>query len=308
MTMRLTLAPLAYYWPRQAVLDLYAEVAEAPVDVVYLGETICSRRKELRWDDWLEIAEMLAVAGKEVVLSTLALTEAEADLRLLRRIAAQTRFRVEANDMGAVNLLARRAAAPSFVAGATLNVFNERTLAQLRAVGAARWVVPAEISAEMLAEVLLKQPAGMETEVLVHGRLPLAYSARCFTARHYNLQKDQCDYRCLAHPDGLPLGTREGQPFLTINGVQTQSAGTYSLLAELPALMAVGVSLVRVSPQVNGTMELIELFRAAIDGALDEASALARLKPLLSEPRCNGFWYGRPGADYVRPAGEAATA
>jgi hypothetical protein len=63
MTMRLALGPLAYYWPRQQVLALYADVAAAPVDVVYLGETICSRRRELRWSDWIEIAEMLAVAG-----------------------------------------------------------------------------------------------------------------------------------------------------------------------------------------------------------------------------------------------------
>jgi len=302
VTMRLALGPLAYYWPRQAVFDFYADLAAVPVDVIYLGETICSRRKELRWPDWLEIAEMLAAAGKEVVLSTLALVEAEADLRLLRKIAAQNRFRVEANDMGAVNLLARRAAGPPFVAGAPLNVFNPRTLAHLRAAGASRWVAPAEIAAPMLAELLAGHPAGMEAEVLAHGRLPLAYSARCFTARHYNLQKDQCDYRCLAHPDGLALRTREGQPFLTLNGVQTQSAGSYNLLAELPALAAMGVDLVRVSPQVNGTLDLIALFRAAIDGALDRASALARLQPLLPGPPCNGFWYGRPGADYVRPA------
>lgn len=302
MTMRVALGPLTYYWTRQAVLDFYADVASAPVDIVYLGETICSRRKELRWDDWLEIAETLAAADKEVVLSTLALIEAEADLRLLRKMAAQDRFRVEANDMGAVNLLAGREAGPPFVAGPTLNVFSERTLAPLYAAGATRWVAPAELAGPMLAAIVGGQPAGMESEVLVHGRLPLAYSARCFTARHYNLQKDQCEYRCLAHPDGLALRTREGQPFLTLNGVQTQSAGIYSLLAELPALAAIGVDVVRVSPQVDGTPQLIALCREAIDGALAGADALARLEPLLPGPPCNGFWYGRPGAEHVRPA------
>jgi collagenase-like PrtC family protease len=298
--MRLALGPLVYYWPRQAVLDLYADVAAAPVDVVYLGETVCSRRRELRGSDWQEIAEMLAAAGKEVVLSTLSLIEAEADLRLLRRIAAQTQFAVEANDMGAVNLLAQRTSGRPFVAGATLNVFSPQSLALLHAAGASRWVAPAEMPAAALADVLAAAPAGIETELLVHGRLPLAWSARCFTARHYNLQKDQCDYRCLAHPDGLALRTREGQPFLNINGVQTQSAGTYTLLAELPALAAMGVDLVRVSPQVNGTVDLIRLFRAALDDAPETQPGLAQLRPLLVDPPCNGFWYGRPGADYVQ--------
>ena len=41
-----------------------------------------------------------------------------------------------------------------------------------------------------------QRPAGMETEVLAFGRLPLAVSARCFTARAHNLPKDQCDFRC----------------------------------------------------------------------------------------------------------------
>ena len=39
--MKLALGPLLYYWPRQATLAFYADMAEAPVDTVYLGETVC---------------------------------------------------------------------------------------------------------------------------------------------------------------------------------------------------------------------------------------------------------------------------
>ena len=62
MTMRLSLGPLRYYWPRQAVLEFYAGVAEAPVDIVYLGETVCARRHELRLADWQEVGERLVAA------------------------------------------------------------------------------------------------------------------------------------------------------------------------------------------------------------------------------------------------------
>ena len=40
---RLSLGPISYYWPKDRVQAFYDEVAESPVDIVYLGETICSK-------------------------------------------------------------------------------------------------------------------------------------------------------------------------------------------------------------------------------------------------------------------------
>ena len=62
--MKLSLGPLQYFWPRQRTLDFYGEVAGWPVVVVYLGETVCCKRRELRTVDWLELAERMAAAGK----------------------------------------------------------------------------------------------------------------------------------------------------------------------------------------------------------------------------------------------------
>src|SRR3546814_4678787 len=47
----------------------------------------------------------------------------------------------------------------------------------------------------------LDRPVAMETEVFAYGRMPLAFSARCFTARHRNIPKDNCQYVCMDHPD-----------------------------------------------------------------------------------------------------------
>ncbi|MEK7840397.1 MAG: U32 family peptidase, partial [Pseudomonadota bacterium] len=79
---------------------------------------------------------------------------------------------------------------------------------------------------------LAARPAGIETEMLAFGRLPLAFSARCFTARAYNLPKDDCGFRCRDYPEGMPLQTQEQKSFLTVNGIQVQSASVYSLLGE----------------------------------------------------------------------------
>jgi len=290
MAMKLSLGPLQYYWPRQATLDFYAAVAGMPVDIVYLGETVCSRRHELRLDDYLDLAAQLADAGKEVVLSTLTLIESESDLKALRRLAGNERFAVEANEMGAVRLLAKRGV--PFVAGPTLNVFNAETLGLLAGMGAKRWVMPPEAGRELLAGMRPALPAGIETEVFAYGRVPLAYSARCFTARRFNLQKDNCGFKCIDFPDGMTVKTREGDDFLSLNGIQTQSAKVYNLLADLPELAAAGVDILRVSPQSAGTAEVLAAFRAAIEG---------RTAPLAGD-YCNGFWHGRPGLELIGKA------
>ena len=295
--MKLSLGPLQYYWPRQQTLDFYAAVAEMPVDIVYLGETVCARRHELRLDDWLEIAATLAGSGKEVVLATLPLIESESDLKAIRRVIDDGRFGVEANEMGAVRLLAEKN--QPFVAGLTLNVFNANTLGLLGTMGARRWVMPPEASAALLAGLQAGRPAGMATEVFAFGRVPLAYSARCFTARRYNLQKDTCEFKCIDFADGMLLKTREGDPFLTINGIQTQSAKVYNLLMDLPAVLAAGVDVLRISPQAAGTPEIVAAFRAALDGALTPPAAWQSLSPWMPEGGCNGFWHGRPGLDLV---------
>ena len=94
--------------------------------------------------------------------------------------------------------------------------------------------------------------------------VPLAFSARCFTARHYGLNKDDCQFKCLDHPEGLTLKTREGQDFLCINGIQTMSAQSYNLLHEVPALRALGIDILRISPQAAYPDEIIAAFDAAI--------------------------------------------
>ena len=295
--MKLALGPLLYYWPRQQVLDFYKAAADWPVDIVYLGEAVCSRRHEMQLADWLDIARALREAGKQPVLSTMVLLESGSDVAHMLKIARNGEFAVEAGDMGAAHAMSAQKL--PFIAGPHLNLFNADALDWIHGLGAARWCVPLELTAKKLQGVLRAKPAKLEVEVFAHGRLPLAFSARCFTARHYNLPKDDCQFRCIEHSDGLLLSTREGEGFLNINGIQTQSARVYSLLGDMPALRALGVDVLRISPQSQHTGKVLAAFDAARRTGAAPAGALEALRQYLPAAPCNGYWHGRPGMELV---------
>jgi collagenase-like PrtC family protease len=290
---RLSLGPVLYYWPKDQMLEFYREVADSPVDIVYLGETVCSKRNLMRTDDWFELADSLAATGKEVVLSTLALLEAESEMKRLRRICDNGRFMVEANDMGAVQLMQGK----PFVTGHSVNVYNDRSLRLLAKQGLKRWVFPVELSHQTLADMQSNRPEGVETEVFAYGRLPLAYSARCFTARAHNLPKDDCQYRCLDYPDGLTLSAQDDTRFLALNGIQTQSAHTFNLLSELDRMKALDVDVVRISPQSRQPLKIIDVYHQCLEGGMDVSEGNAILEKLMPVGGCNGYWHGEAGME-----------
>ena len=132
--------------------------------------------------------------------------------------------------------------------------------------------------------------------------MPLAFSARCFTARHYNLPKDDCGFSCIQHPDGQVLQTRDRETFLVLNGIQTQSARVHNLILDMPQLRALGVDVVRLSPQSQHMSEVIAAFDAARRSDEPQTDALERLRALMPEAPCNGYWHGRPGMELVAPS------
>jgi O2-independent ubiquinone biosynthesis protein UbiV len=300
--MKIALGPLLYYWRRETVIGFYEAMAATPVDIVYLGEAVCSRRHELRLTDWLEIARSLTNAGKQVVLSSQVLLESGSDVATMHKVTGNGQFLVEANEMGAVQQLAGKL---PFVAGPHLNLYNLPTLQWMAGLGASRWVIPLEMKRSDLALLQQGRPDGLQTEVFAYGRMPLAFSARCFTARHYNLPKDDCRFSCVQHPDGLMLKTREHEEFLVLNGIQTQSARVYNLVDQMDDMRSLGVDVVRLSPQSTHMADVIALFDAVRAAKLTGTQALEQLQPLMPDRACNGYWHGRPGLEQAAQAAPA---
>jgi collagenase-like PrtC family protease len=271
---KLTLGPLLFDWPPEEKRDFYLRIAEeAPVDVVYLGEVVCSKRWPFFAPYLPELVERLRGAGKEVVLSTLALIMSERELETVREIADESACLVEGND---ISTLARLAGRPHVV-GPFVNELARTALGAL--AGAA---------------------SAAELEVQVFGRVPLAISARCYHARAHRLPKSACQFVCAEDRDGLALETLGGGGFLAVNGTQTLSHTVVNLAGEIAELRGLGIGCFRLWPHDVDMVGVARIFRNVLDGHEDGLAARARLGELVDlAPFSNGFFHGREGAVLV---------
>ena len=289
---RLTLGPLLMHWPAQKRRDFYLRVAdEAAVDTVYLGEVVCSKREPVFAAHFERVAARLRAAGKQIVISTLALVTTKREIAQISELAA-TGAMLEANDVATVQLLA---GAPH-VAGPHINVFNEGTRDFLARRGAVRIVLPVELSAKSVQ--LIAQGAGTTgIEVQVFGRQTLSVAMRCYHARSHNLTKDHCQIVCGLDSDGLTASTIDGRDVLKINGTQTQTLEYGVLLPQLAALRDVGVTHFRLTPQDVDMVQVADLYRRMLMGEMAVDEALARLRLVTGDvPYANGFALGRAGS------------
>lgn len=298
----LTLGPLLFNWPAERWRDFYAAIAdEAPVEIVYLGEVVCSKRAPLQTECLADAAERLRAAGKRVIFATLAEVTQSIDRRLIDSVVGIVDATIEANDASALRALAGR---PHHV-GPYINVYNEDTLAVLAARGAVGVCLSPELPRSAV-ETLARHAdaAGVAVEVQAFGRAPLALSARCYHARAHGRTKDSCQYVCEEDADGMTLDTLSGRPFLAINGIQTLSHACLNLAPDVARLAAAGVSRFRLSPHGCDMAAVARAFRDLLDGRIEAAEATARLSALGPPgPFANGFLARRPGYRWVETAG-----
>ncbi|MCF8468833.1 MAG: U32 family peptidase [Sneathiella sp.] len=289
---KLTLGPVLYNWPADKLRDFYFRIAdEAPVDVVYIGEITCSKRVPFFSPYIPEVCERLEEAGKEIVLSSLALIMSARERKELRALTSESPWPIEANDLSAISLLRDK----QHVVGPFVNVYNESTLEHFYETGASRVVLSCELPSTSIFE-LGKAANGRELEIQAFGRLPLALSARCYHARSHNLSKDGCQYVCELDPDGMDVRTLDGTPFLAVNGTQTMSYTVNSLLGELNHLKDIGVTHFRLWPHDMDMVEVARIFQNVLDNHEDSERAIRLLQELVTiAPLSNGFFHNTEG-------------
>ncbi|WP_261816755.1 U32 family peptidase [Vibrio gallicus] len=288
--MKYSLGPLLYFWPKQDIEQFYHQAMNSDADIIYLGESVCSKRREMKPAHWLELGKALSSSGKQVVVSTMALLEAPSEVNIMKKYIDNGDFVIEANDVSAVQLAYEKRV--PFVVGAAINTYNAHTLNLFLKQGMIRWCMPVELSRDWLVNTLQQcDELGIrdkfEVEVFSHGYLPLAYSARCFTARAENKAKDECETCCIKYPTGLQVNSQEGQSVFNLNGIQTQSGYCYNLINDQASMEGI-VDVVRLSPLGVETFSHLEQFKSNQDGS----------NPcLLQDRQCNGYWHQVAGLE-----------
>lgn len=294
--MQLGLGPILYNWAPERWRDFYFRIAdEAPVDVVSVGEIVCSKRSPFFADHLPVAIERLRSAGKQVLLGSLILVSQRRERRQTEELATVQDDLIEVNDLTCLKTLAGRAHA----IGPFVNIYNEAAAAFHAAHGAARICLPPELPLSSVKAIAAALP-DVAIEVFAFGRVPLAISARCYHARVHKLAKDNCRFVCEKDPDGLALRTLEQQDFLTINGVQTLSYTCTNLLGDIGVLRAAGVGSLRLSPQDCDMITVAEIFRDVLDGRDDAEGGSRRLAEAYPKvPFSNGFLHGAAGVAHL---------
>lgn len=113
--------------------------------------------------------------------------------------------------------------------------------------------------------------------------MPLAYSARCFTARSEDKAKDDCEYCCIKYPQGRKMNSREGKKVVVLNGIQTMPGYQYNLINELEEMKKIGVDIARISADGRDAIKKVGQFK-------QQLLALNKIS-LDGISECNGFWH-----------------
>jgi predicted lipid carrier protein YhbT len=231
--------------------------------------------------------------GKEVYVSSSILVRDQKEYRDFRNLAQRVR-RVEINSPAFLKFARYYPA----VAGMFLNVYNSAAADILAEHMIQRIVLPPELCFQSVASIAKK--CRVETELIVHGHVPIAIAGSCKMARSLGLNGHGCGNLCQSYPEGVVFEAGD-QSLFRIEGPQTLSAATYCLVEYLPQLEEAGVYTVRILPQWNHTARVVCIYRDVLEHRRDCKDALEELKAISPLGLCNGWILGKAGWMYESP-------
>ena len=101
--MKYSLGSVPYYWSKETLTQFYQQAINSNPDIIYLGETVCNKHRQMQPADWLELAKEITLHGKQIIISTLSLLYSAAELKQIAKLVDNGEFLVEAHNFGIIN-------------------------------------------------------------------------------------------------------------------------------------------------------------------------------------------------------------
>ncbi|GAB4241734.1 MAG: U32 family peptidase [Deltaproteobacteria bacterium] len=279
----------------------------SPYDAVCLGSPYC-RRVEGNYAEDLGLlppaVSALHAAGKRACVTTPAVPR-EADLphvsRLIDAAAGAGADALEVHNMGVLRIVREKGRPVPVHMGAYANVYTHLAAGVMRDAGAVRVRPNAEVTLEEAATIA--REAGVEAELLVHGKIPLGVTDRCFLLTEPEGSDPKCPSAC-----GEIHWLTSRRWVLKTVGKGVLSGKDMCLLEHLPRLARDGFRVFRVEGLYESAAyrsEIGTVYREALsrafaggDFAVEPrwADAVRRHAP---KGLCNGYWFGTAGRKYV---------
>ncbi len=276
-------------------------------DAVCLGSPYC-RRVE---GNYAEVFDRLAEAvsrlhgmGKKAYVTTPAVPR-QADLphveRLVDAASAAGADALKVHNLGVLRIVREKGRPLPAHMGAYANVYTHLAAGVMRDAGAVRVRPNAEVTLEEMAAIA--RDAAVEVELLVHGKIPLGVTDRCFLLTEDEKTDPKCPAACR---EEHWLTTR--QWVLKSVGKGVLSGRDMCLLEHLPRLAADGFRVFRIEGLYETAAyrsEIGAVYREALEGVFagrgyevtpQWASAVRRRS---KHGFCNGYCFGTAGRKYV---------
>ncbi len=296
-----------------------SETDHSPYDAVCLGNTYC-RRVEGNFAEELgllsDAVASLHDKGKKVYVTSPAAPRGP-DIphveRLIDAAAAAGAEAIEVHNMGVLRVLREKGIPLPAHMGAFANVYTHLAAKVMRDYGATRVRPNVEVSIAEMA--VIARDAGVEVEILAHGKIPLGITEKCFLLEGPEETDPGCPAACVEEhwltagkPGGKGQRSGEGAWVLKNVGKGVLSGKDMCVIEHLPEILAGGIRIFKVEGLYETAAYRSEVgaaYREALSRALSgrEYAVTPRWAQILRKHSpngfCNGYYFGRSGQIYV---------
>jgi U32 family peptidase len=287
----------------------------SPYDAVYLGNIYCRIFEDNfleRLDDLEEGIALVKGQGLRAYVTSYAAPRNDVLPKVqkaLETAAAAGADAVEVHNLGVLRMLHEQFPGMPAHIGGFANVYTDAGAEVLKEYGAVRFTPNYEISLDEVGAIT--SSVGIPAELVVHGKMPLGVSDYCFLLEYEQKWPEKCPTLCQKD-----LFLKQGDWAMRSVGKGVLSGKDVCMLEHLPALIAAGHNVFRIeaayeTPEYR--LNIAKIYRAALERAIagdgtEDESAWIMIGEHTAVGLCNGFYFGRTGAEYVGKRTQPAVA